>query len=155
HRLAGAGGRRASHRVGGRLPRPEAAAGRCRLHPLPSPRGAPPRGRAGARVSERRQAVLLLVPCALVLLPPFALPPALMFEASLGRRSAYGGVVHEWSALNYARALTPLYLAILARSVGLALATTVLCLLLAYPAAFWLGLRVPPRWRSALLVLVI
>jgi spermidine/putrescine transport system permease protein len=106
-------------------------------------------------VSERRQAVLLLVPCALVLVLLFALPQALMFEASLGRRSAYGSVVHEWSALNYARALTPLYLAILARSVGLALATTVLCLLLAYPAAFWLGLRVPARWRSALLVLVI
>jgi spermidine/putrescine transport system permease protein len=106
-------------------------------------------------VSERRQAVLLLVPCALVLVLLFTLPQALMFEASLGRRSAYGGVVHEWSVLNYARALTPLYLAILARSVGLALATTVLCLLLAYPAAFWLGLRVPPRWRSALLVLVI
>ena len=106
-------------------------------------------------MSERRQAVLLLVPCALVLVLLFALPQALMFEASLGRRSAYGSVVHEWSALNYARALTPLYLAILARSVGLALATTVLCLLLAYPAAFWLGLRVPARWRSALLVLVI
>jgi spermidine/putrescine transport system permease protein len=106
-------------------------------------------------LTERRQAVLLLVPCALVLVLLFALPQALMFEASLGRRSAYGGVVHEWSLLNYARAVTPLYLVILARSVGLALATTVLCLLLAYPVAFWLGLRAPARWRSALLVLVI
>jgi spermidine/putrescine transport system permease protein len=106
-------------------------------------------------VRERRQAILLLIPCALVLLLLFALPQALMFEASLGRRSAYGGVVHEWGLANYARALTPLYLTILARSVALALATTVLCLLLAYPVAFWLGLRAPERWRSALLVLVI
>src|SRR5262249_25266784 len=151
----GAGRRRGPHRVRGRGPRAEAPAGRCRRRPLPPRRGAAPRGRAGARGSERRQAVLLLVPCALVLLVLFALPHALLFEAPLRRRSAYGGVVHEWSALNYTRALTPLYLAILVRSVGLALATTVLCLLLAYPAAFWLGLRVPPRWRSALLVLVI
>jgi spermidine/putrescine transport system permease protein len=106
-------------------------------------------------VRERRQAILLLIPCALVLLLLFALPQALMFEASLGRRSAYGGVVHEWGLANYARALTPLYLTILARSIALALATTVLCLLLAYPVAFWLGLRAPERWRSALLVLVI
>jgi spermidine/putrescine transport system permease protein len=106
-------------------------------------------------VRERRQAIVLLIPCALVLLLLFALPQALMFEASLGRRSAYGGVVHEWGLANYARALTPLYLTILARSVALALATTVLCLLLAYPVAFWLGLRAPERWRSALLVLVI
>jgi spermidine/putrescine transport system permease protein len=106
-------------------------------------------------VRERRQAIVLLIPCALVLLLLFALPQALMFEASLGRRSAYGGVVHEWGLANYARALTPLYLTILARSMALALATTVLCLLLAYPVAFWLGLRAPERWRSALLVLVI
>ena len=38
---------------------------------------------------------------------------------------------------------------------GLAFLTTVLCLLVAYPVAFWLGLRAPARWRSLLLVLVI
>ncbi len=53
------------------------------------------------------------------------------------------------------RALEPLYLRILARSVGLAFLTTVLCLLVAYPVSFWLGLRAPARWRSLLLVLVI
>ena len=78
-----------------------------------------------------------------------------MFEASLGRRDAYGGIVHEWSLGNYVRALEPLYLVILARSFGLALVTTVLCLLVAWPMAYWLALRVSERWRSALLVLVI
>jgi spermidine/putrescine transport system permease protein len=78
-----------------------------------------------------------------------------MFEASLGRRSAYGGIVHLWSLDSYRRALEPLYLAILARSVLLALATTLLCLLLGYPVAYWLGRRAPARARSALLVLVI
>jgi spermidine/putrescine transport system permease protein len=78
-----------------------------------------------------------------------------MFEASLGRRDAYGGIVREWSLNNYARALEPLYLVILARSLGLAFLTTVLCLLVAWPMAYWLALRVSDRWRSALLVLVI
>ncbi|HEY5908503.1 MAG TPA: ABC transporter permease [Vicinamibacteria bacterium] len=106
-------------------------------------------------MNTRRQAVLLLLPCALMLLVLFLLPQLLMFEASLGRRDAYGGIVREWGVGNYVRALEPLYLVILARSVVLALVTTVACLLVAWPMAYWLALRVSERWRSALLVLVI
>jgi spermidine/putrescine transport system permease protein len=106
-------------------------------------------------VRGRRQALLLLAPCVAALLLLFVLPQVLMFEASLGRRSVYGTVIHAWELANYRRALEPLYLLILARSFGLALATTVLCLVTAYPMAYWLGLRAPERWRSALLVLVI
>jgi spermidine/putrescine transport system permease protein len=106
-------------------------------------------------VNTRRQAILLLVPCALVLFVLFVLPQLLMFEASLGRRDAYGSIVHQWSLGNYLRALEPIYLVILARSIGLAFVTTALCLLVAWPMAYWLALRVPERWRSAMLVLVI
>jgi len=106
-------------------------------------------------VRSRRQAILLLVPCLLVLLSLFVVPQILMLVASLGRRSAYSGVIRDLSLANYVRALEPLYLRILAKSIGLAAATTLLCLAVAYPVAFWLGLRVSPRWRSALLVLVI
>ena len=103
----------------------------------------------------RRQALLLLLPCALALLLLFVLPQLLMFAASLGRRSAYGGVVRDLSLANYLRALEPLYLTILGRSFGLAFVTTALCLLFAYPVAYWIGLKAPARWRNVLLVLVI
>jgi spermidine/putrescine transport system permease protein len=106
-------------------------------------------------MSSRRAALLLALPCLLVLAALFLVPQAMMFEASLGRRSVYGGVIHVWSLDSYRRALEPLYLVILARSLGLALATTLLCLVLAYPVAYWLGRKAPPRARSALLVLVI
>ena len=106
-------------------------------------------------MNTRRQALWLLAPCALTLLVLFLLPQVLMFEASLGRRDAYGGIVHQWSLGNYARSFEPIYLLILARSIGLAFLTTVLCLLVAWPMAYWLALRVSERWRSALLVLVI
>jgi len=106
-------------------------------------------------VRSRRQAILLLVPCLLVLLGLFVVPQILMLVASLGRRSAYGGVIRDLSLANYVRALEPLYLRILAKSIGLAALTTLLCLAVAYPVAFWIGLRVSPRRRSALLVLVI
>jgi spermidine/putrescine transport system permease protein len=106
-------------------------------------------------LKSRRQAIILLIPCLLALLLLFLAPQILMFEASLGRRSAYGGIVHAWSLGNYVRVFEPLYLVILLRSFGLAALTTILCLLGAYPVAYWLGIRVSPRWRNALLVLVI
>jgi spermidine/putrescine transport system permease protein len=106
-------------------------------------------------VKTRGQAWLLLAPLAIALFVLFVVPQLIMLEASFGRRSAYGLVVHDWSVLNYLRSLDPLYLRVLGRSLGLALATTVLCLLIGYPMAYWLGLVVPRRWRSALLVLVI
>jgi spermidine/putrescine transport system permease protein len=104
---------------------------------------------------SRREAVLLLAPLVAVLLFLFVLPQALMLVTSLWQRSPYGSLVREWTAANYLRALEPLYLWILVRSVGLATFTTVLCLLVGWPVAYWLGLRVPPRRRTALLVLVI
>jgi spermidine/putrescine transport system permease protein len=56
---------------------------------------------------------------------------------------------------NYERAFDPLYLRIYARSVALALATTVLCLLIGYPVAYAMALLAPARWRNGLLMLVV
>ena len=106
-------------------------------------------------MSRRAQAVLLLLPAALLLIVLVGGSQALMLVASLGRRSDYGGVVRAWSLLNYRRALEPLYLDVLGRSLALAVATTLLCLLAGYPAAYWLARRAPVAWRRALLVMVI
>jgi spermidine/putrescine transport system permease protein len=104
---------------------------------------------------RRREALWLLVPGLAALLLLFYLPQALMLAVSFGTRSPYGTVVYGLSAGNYLRALDPLYVTILARSLGLALATTVLCLLVAYPVAWWLGRVVPEARRSLLLTLII
>src|SRR5262245_42292409 len=78
-----------------------------------------------------------------------------MFEASLGQRSVFGGIIHGLQAANYLRAIEPMYLGIFARSLWLALLTTALTLLVAYPVAYWLALAAPARHRSALLALVV
>ncbi len=106
-------------------------------------------------MNTRRQALLLMAPAVIVLVALFLVPQAFVLEASLSRRDAYGGIVHEWGLHNFARALEPLYTGILARSFGLALVTTAGCLLLGYPVAYWLARVCPPRFRNALLVLVI
>ena len=103
----------------------------------------------------REEAALLLAPLVAALLLLFVVPQLIMLEASFGRRSVYGLVLHDFNLANYLRALDPLYLGVLARSLWLALVTTALCLALGYPMAYWLGLVAPRRWRSALLILVI
>jgi spermidine/putrescine transport system permease protein len=106
-------------------------------------------------VTTRRHAAWLLLPLAAVLALLFYVPQALMFAVSLGRRSAYGTVIYDLGAANYVRAIAPLYLAILWRSLVLAAATTATCLVVAYPVAYWLGRVVRPRWRTALVTLVV
>ena len=104
---------------------------------------------------DPRVAFWLLVPSLLLLLVLFYLPQVLLFVVSLGHRSAYGGVVRTLSLENYTRAFEPLYLGILWRSLGLAAFTTIACLALGFPFAWWLARRVPVRSRSALLALVV
>jgi len=104
---------------------------------------------------DPRVAFLLLAPSLVLLVPLFYLPQLLLFVVSLGHRSAYGGVVRTLSLENYARAFEPLYLGILWRSLGLAAFTTIACLALGFPFAWWLARRVPVRSRSALLALVV
>ncbi len=106
-------------------------------------------------MQNRRQAAGLLLPGLALLLVLFYLPQLLMLLVSLGRRTAYGGVERALSLDNYLRALDPLYLTILGRSVLLATVTTVLCLAVGYPVAYWIARRARPRWRNTLLALVI
>jgi spermidine/putrescine transport system permease protein len=103
----------------------------------------------------RRHALGLLLPGMVLLLALFYLPQLLMLGVSLGRRTAYGGVERGLSLANYLRALDPLYLGILWRSLALAALTTLVCLVVAYPVAYWLARRAPARYRSALVALVI
>jgi spermidine/putrescine transport system permease protein len=104
---------------------------------------------------DPRTAALLLAPSLALLVALFYLPQLLLFAVSLAHRSAYGGVVPAASLQNYARALEPLYLGILWRSLGLASVTTAACLAASFPFAWWLARRVPARSRSALLALVV
>lgn len=96
---------------------------------------------------------LLLAPAALCLLLLFFVPVALMGVYSLLERGTYGGVEPQLTAAAYVRFLDPLYLRILARSVGTALLATAVSLVLGFPLA-WAIAR-SGRWRRLLLFLVV
>jgi len=85
----------------------------------------------------------------------FLLPLVYLFAVSFAERSPYGTIQWVLGLGNYVRAFQPLYLEIYWRSVWMAALTTVATALLAYPVAYTIALVASPRWRSALLLLVI
>lgn len=85
----------------------------------------------------------------------FALPLGVMAVQSFWQRTG-GKLVAEWTLANYVRFLEqPAFLKALLNSLEVTLLVTFLSLLLAYPFAWLLAFRVPPRWQRLALVLAI
>jgi spermidine/putrescine transport system permease protein len=82
-------------------------------------------------------------PAAFWLILFFAVPMAVVWTYSFGRNQGLTDIAVTGTLANYARTLEPLYLAILWKSCWLALATTVLCLVLGFPVAFAIAFAGP------------
>jgi spermidine/putrescine transport system permease protein len=80
-----------------------------------------------------------LLPAWLSMAVLFAAPFAIVLAYSFLTRGVYGGIEPPWTAESYRRLFDPLYLAILWRSVAMALAATAFCLVLAFPAALFIS----------------
>lgn len=104
--------------------------------------------------ANRRTLATLALPATLWLVIFFALPLLLVLIISLMQRGRYGGVVAAFSLDNYGRLLNPTFLTIFVNSLEMAVVTTVLCLLLGYPLAYFIA-RARSGLRNALLLLVI
>lgn len=96
---------------------------------------------------------IFLAPSALVMLLLVAAPMGIVLYYSFLTRGAYGGVEWPLTLENWRRLADPLYLRILARTVGLAAAATALCLVLGFPLALFIS-RAGPR-KNLYLYLVI
>ncbi len=105
------------------------------------------------RRSRSVQILSLLSPSAAWLLVFFLLPLVMVLLVSLGKRGPMGGVVYDWNLDNYIRFIDPIYFKIFIRSVWIATANTLLCLIFGYPFAYFIARR-PKRWRNVLLLLV-
>jgi spermidine/putrescine transport system permease protein len=81
------------------------------------------------------------------------LPLGILAIYSFCQRDDIGRVVFAFSWESYGRVFDPRYLHILVRSLGYASLTTLLCLILGYPAAYYIARR-PERLRQRLLLLV-
>lgn len=85
--------------------------------------------------------LLLVIPCALIL------------ANSVFERGVYGGIDYVFTFENYARAVDPLYATVFWNSARVAFITTLISLLLGYPAAYCIA-QMPQRRQMACLILV-
>ena len=97
----------------------------------------------------------LLAPGALWLLLFFNLPLLIVLFISLVERGRAGGIKQPVVVTleNFAGFFDPLYLGIFLHSLRIGLVVTAVCVLLGYPLAYFIARR-PPRWRDALMLLV-
>ncbi|MEL7036895.1 MAG: ABC transporter permease [Cyanobacteria bacterium J06592_8] len=107
-------------------------------------------------IENRKQNVLfiLLFPTTIWLLIFFVLPLIFVLVYSFLERGTYGGINWNLTLESYQRLINPLYWRVLWRSLQLAALTTFICLIIAYPLAFFIVTR-PLHWRNILLGLVI
>ena len=104
---------------------------------------------------------ILLAPTAVWLTVFFLLPIGLTFLYSFQSRNPDGTIAWTFHVGNFVRFVTPLhgefppnYVMILIGSLSTAALATAVCLLIGYPFAYALASS-SPRWRNALLVLVV
>ena len=104
--------------------------------------------------STRRIALLLVAPFLLWNLTFLILPLLSVVGQSLHPRSPDYDILPDWTLDNYRHALDPNTLWVVARSAQYALTTTILCLLLGYPLAYFIATS-PGNNKSRLLMLVV
>jgi spermidine/putrescine transport system permease protein len=97
----------------------------------------------------------LISPALLWLLLFFLIPLGIMLVYSFCQRSRYGGVVWEFTIDNYLKVPKPIYLKPVLRSFWVAAVNTVICLLIGYPAAYYISSRPTVKVKNILLLLVI
>jgi spermidine/putrescine transport system permease protein len=86
-----------------------------------------------------RLRTIFLTPAALLTVLLFLAPLSIIISYSFLTRGPYGGQAPPWTLENYQRFVDPLYFEILLRSFGVAAQTTVLCLLLGFPLAWFIA----------------
>ncbi len=122
--------------------------------PSPSPHHANPQ----PDVSKKRFGANWLGP--LTLLGPsgfwlfllLVLPTLVIFEISLVPNIKPGMLVNPSGLDNYFKAFDPLFIMVVIRSLWFAAGSTILCLLLGFPVAYWIAIASPPRWRNLLVL---
>jgi spermidine/putrescine transport system permease protein len=105
-------------------------------------------------MNENRFATAFLAPGALWLLLLFVTPVGFLLALSFGYTDDLGEAIYSTRLDNYERLVDPDYLPVLFRSVGFALATVVLCLLIGYPVAYYIAVF-GGRWKNVLIALVV
>jgi spermidine/putrescine transport system permease protein len=83
-----------------------------------------------------------------------AVPVLLVLSYTVFDRGRFGGIEYEFTLDNFTRAFEPTFRRVLVSSLGIAAAATAIALAIGYPVAYAIA-KLPERWRSLVLVLVV
>lgn len=102
---------------------------------------------------ERFSLNVLLSPTIFWLIVFFTIPLLIIFLYSFLDRGTYGGIVWDFQFENYVRFADELYVSIFIRSFVIAIITTIICLVIGYPMAYWMA-KQPVRKRNTYMLLI-
>jgi spermidine/putrescine transport system permease protein len=94
----------------------------------------------------------LLAPAGIWLGLLLVLPTIVIFELSLVPNIRPGMVVNPAGIDNYLRVFEPINFYVIGRSLFFSIGTTILCLILGFPVAYWIAQMAPKRWQNLLLL---
>ena len=122
--------------------------------PIGEVAAATPEFERAAAKAESRRGFLIALPVYAYLVLFFAIPLVIVAIYSFGTRNRFGDTeLSGWNLDAYRKLTEPLLRDILFRSLWLAILTTVICLIVAYPFAYFLATRTPTV-RNIMLVFV-
>ena len=122
--------------------------------PIGEVAAATPEFERAAAKAESRRGFLIALPAYAYLVLFFAIPLVIVAIYSFGTRNRFGDTeLSGWNLDAYRKLTEPLLRDILFRSLWLAILTTVICLIVAYPFAYFLATRTPTV-RNIMLVFV-
>ena len=103
--------------------------------------------------SKKAASHTLLFPSAVWVLLFLILPSLWILLLSFTKLGPYGSWIWSWSVSNFSRALNPFYFPLFLRTASYAFLTTIICLFLGFPLAYYLSFS-STRHREALILLL-
>ena len=118
------------------------------------------RGSVGAgaeRPRRRAPRFILATPAWLLFIFFFAVPVLFIFWYSFGYKpDIYQTIATDQLSFDrYGESFSDTFRTVFSGTLQISVVGTILCLLIAFPFAYWLAVKVPPRWRGVLLGLTI
>jgi len=103
---------------------------------------------------RRLKGYFLILPTFLFELVFFVVPLVIVFVYSFSKVDAFGRIVFEFTLQNYLNVLTVEFTRTILRTLGIAALSTLCCLVLGYPIAYYIGFK-EKRYQSLLIMLII
>lgn len=98
------------------------------------------------KIKKRKSAIAkycMITPISLWMYLLVAIPFLYIIVISFMNKGTYGGVVLKFTIQNYLDILNPLYIRTFLKSIGMSVAVTLICLLIAYPFTYFVAKKTP------------